>query len=146
MYILEHASGLRCLGLDDVWTGPAREGAAADISIRWRVEGTDGIAEGTIGWPDYPARSPSALRYSAKAYGPRWIEPQWDRVWFPDAFSGSMGDLLVALEQREEPETSGRDNLGTIALVEACYRGALEHRIVPLDEVRSGTREEKHNR
>src|SRR5437762_483279 len=27
LYILEYASGLRALGCDDVWTGPAREGA-----------------------------------------------------------------------------------------------------------------------
>lgn len=62
MYILEYPGGLRCLGLDDVWTGPAREGSAADISIRWRVEGLEGIAEGEIGWPKYPERCPSTLR------------------------------------------------------------------------------------
>jgi predicted dehydrogenase len=135
MYILEYAGGLRCLGLDDVWTGPAREGSAADISIRWRVEGTDGIAEGTIGWPRYPERAPSTLRYTCKAGGDRWFEPRWEKAWFPDAFAGTMADLLRALEARGEPETSGEDNLRTLALVEACSRGALEHRVVPLDEV-----------
>lgn len=135
MYILEYPSGLRCLGLDDVWTGPAREGSAADISIRWRVEGTDGIAEGTIGWPRYPERAPSTLRYTCKAGGDRWIEPRWEKAWFPDAFAGTMADLLHALETGGEPETSGEDNLGTLALVEACSRGALEHRVVSLGEV-----------
>ncbi len=136
MYILEYPGGLRCLGLDDVWTGPAREGAASDIYIRWRVEGTDGLAEGTIGWPGYPARTPSTLRYTAMRFGERWIEPRWDRVWFPDAFLGTMADLLCALESGGEPETSGRDNLDTMALVEACYRGATEHRVMTLDDVR----------
>jgi predicted dehydrogenase len=135
MYILEYASGLRCLGLDDVWTGPAREGTAADLSIRWRVEGTDGIAEGTIGWPRWPERTPSTLRYTCKAGGDRWIEPRWEKAWFPDAFAGTMADLLRALETGGEPETSGEDNLGTLAVVDACFRGALEHRVVPLADV-----------
>jgi predicted dehydrogenase len=141
MYILEYASGLRCLGLDDVWTGPAREGAASDISIRWRVEGTDGLAVGTIGWPEYPRRAPSTLRYSFKGGGAVWVEPRWDTAWFPDAFAGPMADLLCALETRAEPETSGRDNLDTIALVEACFRGAMEHRVATLDEVKEASRE-----
>jgi predicted dehydrogenase len=136
MYILEYAEGLRCLGLDDVWTGPAREGAAADIGIRWRVEGTEGLATGTIGWPRYPERAPSTLRYTCKAGGERWFEPRWEKVWFPDAFAGTMADLLSALETGRPPETSGEDNLGTVALVEACYRGAVERRVVSLEEVR----------
>ncbi|HET6883292.1 MAG TPA: Gfo/Idh/MocA family oxidoreductase, partial [Pirellulales bacterium] len=61
LYILEYADGLRAASTDDVWTGPALEGAESDISIRWRVEGTAGLARGTIGWPDYPRRTPSTL-------------------------------------------------------------------------------------
>jgi predicted dehydrogenase len=135
-YILEYESGLRCLGLEDVWTGPCREGSAGDIYIRWRVEGTDGLAEGTIGWPSYPERTPSTLRYTCKAGGERWVEPKWDKVWFPDAFGGTMAQLLVALETGEEPEINGADNLDTLALVEACYRGAREHRIFTLGDIR----------
>ncbi len=137
MYILEYDTGLRCMGLDDVWSGPAREGAAADIGIAWRVEGTDGLAEGTIGWPSYPERTPSTLRYSVKAGGETRIEPRWDKVWFPDAFAGTMAQLLVALETGEEPEIGGEDNLDTMALVEACFRGATEHRIFTLDEIKA---------
>ena len=136
-YILEYASGLRCVGIDDVWTGPCREGSEGDIYIRWRVEGTDGIAEGSIGWPSYPERTPSTLRYTCKAGGERWVEPRWNKVWFPDAFVGTMAQLLVALETGEEPEIGGTDNLDTLALVEACYRGAREHRIFTLDEIKS---------
>src|SRR5205814_1275145 len=61
LYILEYDNGCRASAWDDVWTGPAREGAASDIAIRWRVEGTEGLARGTIGWPSYPARTPSTL-------------------------------------------------------------------------------------
>ena len=101
------------------------------------MAGTDGIAEGTIGWPAYPRREPSTLRWTAKAFGPRWIEPRFERVWFPDAFQGTMADLLCALEEGREPETSGRDNLDTIALVEACYRGATEHKVMTLADVKN---------
>jgi len=143
LYILEYEGvgsdgALRCLSTDDVWAGPAREGSAADISIRFRVEGEEGLAEGTIGWPGYPARTRSTLRYTTVRGGDRWIEPRWDEVWFPDAFAGPMAELLVALEEGKEPETSGRDNLHTIALVEACYRGATEHRVTTLEEIRRG--------
>jgi hypothetical protein len=38
LYILEYDNGCRAASWDDVWTGPSREGCAADIAIRWRVE------------------------------------------------------------------------------------------------------------
>src|SRR6185295_12487041 len=85
LYILEYASGLRAASWDDVWAGPAREGAADDIYIRWRVEGTDGMARGTIGWPDYPRATPSTLDYTTRASGGKWLRPRWKEVWFPDA-------------------------------------------------------------
>jgi hypothetical protein len=46
-----------------------------------------------------------------------------------------MADLLVALEEGREPPISGRENLGTMALVDACYRSAREHRAVPIAEI-----------
>ena len=45
-YVLEYdESSLRASAWDDVWTGPAREGAGEDIAIGWRVEGTEGLAQ-----------------------------------------------------------------------------------------------------
>ena len=44
LYILEYDNGARAAAWDDVWSGPAREGAAPDIGIRWRIEGTAGMA------------------------------------------------------------------------------------------------------
>jgi hypothetical protein len=138
LYILEYANGLRAAVCDDVWTGPAREGAAEDCAIRWRVEGTEGCARGTIGWPKYPARSPSTLDFTTVRRGPRWIAPRWAEVWFPDAFAGPMAELLSALEEGRESTISGQDNLHTMALVDACYRSAREHRVVELAEIESG--------
>ncbi|MCA9225099.1 MAG: Gfo/Idh/MocA family oxidoreductase [Planctomycetales bacterium] len=134
LYILEYEGGLRASSWDDVWAGPAREGAGADIGIRWRVEGTEGMARGTIGWPSYPERTPSTLDYTTVHDNGHWHQPRWPEVWFPDAFAGSMAQLLVALEENSPPEMSGEDNLRTMALVDACYLSARDHRAVSLDE------------
>ena len=137
LYILEYANGFRAASWDDVWAGPALEGAAADIGIRWRVEGSTGMARGTIGWPSYPQRTPSTLDYTTTSSAGQWHQPRWDEVWFPDAFVGPMAQLLCALEEGTAPEISGEDNLKTMALVEACYRSAAEHRAVLVSEVHS---------
>lgn len=134
LYILEYENGLRASSWDDVWTGPAREGAESDLYIRWRVEGTEGLALGTIGWPNYPERTPSTIDYTTTRQPGVWHRPRWNEVWFPDAFIGPMAQLLCALEENREPEISGRDNLRTMALVEACYVSAAQHRAVSLAE------------
>ncbi len=133
--ILEYANGFRATSCDDVWAGPALEGAASDSYIKWRVEGTDGMARGTIGWPDYPKATPSTLDYTTIANGPEWIKPRWSEVWFPDAFVGTMAQLLCAVENGCEPDIGGRDNLRTMALVDAAYLSAKEHRAVSIDEI-----------
>lgn len=138
LYILEFPGGVRASSWDDVWSGPAREGSAADIGIRWRVEGTDGLARGTIGWPGYPERVPSTIDYSTITDNGAWHSPRWDSVWFPDAFIGPMAELLCALEQNRAPRINASDNLQTMALVDACYLSAAEHRAVsPLEIIDS---------
>ena len=134
LYILEYENGLRASSWDDVWSGPAREGAEADLGIRWRVEGSRGMARGTIGWPDYPDGSPSTLDYTATDIE-GWQQPRWPEMWFPDAFAGPMAQLLCALEDGAEPEIGGRDNLNTMALVDACYLSVEEHRAVEIAEL-----------
>lgn len=134
LYTLEYDSGLRCAGWDDVWAGPAREGAAGDLGIGWRVEGTRGMARGTIGWPDYPEGSPSTIDYTTVDDG-RWHSPRWDLRWFPDAFSGTMIDLLTAVSTGGEPALNGADNLCTMALVEAAYQSAERKAAVEVAEL-----------
>ncbi len=135
LYILEYANGLRAMSCDDVWAGPALEGAESDIYIRWRVEGLLGMARGTIGWPSYPAPTPSTLDYTTIRQPGYWLQPRWKEVWFPDAFAGTMAQLLCALEEETEPEIGGADNLKTMALVDACYLSAKEHRAVQISEI-----------
>lgn len=134
--VLEYANGLRCLVSDDVWTGPAKEGCPGDVYIRWRIEGLEGLAMGDIGWCKDPYTTPSTIRYAAKG-DTGFHEPRWTESWFPDAFLGTMAQLLVALETGKEPEISGRDNLKTMAIVDAGYLSAREHRAVSLREISS---------
>ena len=134
LYILEYDSGARASSWDDVWTGPAREGAEGDLRIHWRIEGTDGLMHGTIGWPKYPAREPSTLAVSTKRQPGMWVHPRWPDVWFPDAFVGTMAQLLVAVEDGTEPEIGGRDNVETIALCEAVFAAATQHRVTTVRE------------
>jgi predicted dehydrogenase len=138
LYILEYANGLRCSAWDDVWTGPAREGGAPDNDLKWRVEGVEGEAWGTIGWPSYPNAEPSTINFTTTLQPGTWFAPRWKEVWFPDAFEGTMGQLLQALATGDEPAISGRDNLHTMALVEAGYRSLDQHRPVDLSEILEG--------
>ena len=132
--ILEYANGLRCVVIDDIWTGPAREGCPSDISIQWRIEGLNGLALGDIGWCKDPHTSPSSIRYAAKGDA-TFHEPRWTESWFPDAFAGTMAQLLIALETGEEPAISGRDNLKTMALVDAAYLSASQFRSIGIAEI-----------
>ena len=144
LYLLEYPGGLRATAWDDVWAGP---GAPSEVepTIRWRVEGTDGVAVGTVGWPHFPERRPSTIDVRSARWAGGWYRPRWPYAWFPDAFAGPMAALMRAIERDEDdpaardlpvPEVDGRDNLATMALVEACYRSVDEHRAVALEEVR----------
>jgi predicted dehydrogenase len=133
-YILEYANGLRCVAIDDTWTGPAKEGCPGDLGIRWRIEGLNGLAIGDIGWCKDPYTSPSTIRYAAKG-DQKLHEPKWSESWFPDAFAGTMAQLLIALETGQEPAINGCDNLKTMALVDAAYMSAESKRFVKLSEI-----------
>jgi predicted dehydrogenase len=139
LYILEYANGLRAAAWDDVWAGPRNEQDDLSPYIKWRAEGTRGLAQGTLGWPQYPNRTPSTLTYTSNAQAGVWINPRWREVWFPDAFQGPMADLMQAIATGAPPPTSGRDNLGTMALIEAGYRSMREHRPVAISEIQPRT-------
>jgi predicted dehydrogenase len=127
-YVLEYDDGLRAIGIDNCFTW-------VDHGIEWRVEGTDGVAKGTIGWPDYPDGSPSTIDWTTRADGGGWHRPRWEERWFPDAFAGTMGQLMRAIQEGSEPAISGRDNLHTMALVEAGYRSVDEGRAIVVKEM-----------
>lgn len=126
-------SGVMAVSMEDVWSGPREEGFDSDIYIKWRVEGTDGVAQGTIGWPD---GSPSTLTYaSKKTTDGKWVSPKWETMWFPHAFIGVMEQLQYAIQSGEPPALSVADNVKTVALIEAGYKSIDEGRTVKLSEI-----------
>jgi predicted dehydrogenase len=132
--ILEYANGLRCVIVDDVWTGPAKEGCPSERRIEWRIEGLDGLAIGDLGWCKDPYTTPSTMRYAHKGdAGFQHFTPK--ESWFPDAFAGTMGELLMVIESGGASGISGRSNLNTIALVEAAALSIAEHRVVKQQEI-----------
>ena len=46
-----------------------------------------------------------------------------------------LADLLDAVEQGREPETSAADNLHTMRVLEAAYRSITENRVIPIEEI-----------
>jgi predicted dehydrogenase len=134
LYILEFENGARASGWDDVWSGPSREGAGSSVTVRWRFEGTEGLAIGEIGWPGWPARVPSTIDYTTVRDEGAWHRPRGPETWFPDAFAGTMGGLLYALETGGQPDISGRDNLKTIALCEAVLAAGRGPGVADLSE------------
>ena len=133
-YIIDYANGLRCVGIDDPWTGPAKEGCPSDIYLRWRIEGLNGLAIGDIGWCHDPYTTPSTIKFAGKG-DTGFQEPEWTESWFPDAFAGTMGQLLIALETGTEPAISAADNLKTMALVEAAYKSTKKNFTMEFDDL-----------
>lgn len=130
---LKFASGVLAVSLEDVWSGPREAGFDADIWIKWRVEGIDGVAQGTIGWP---TGARSTLTYaSKKTTDGKWVSPSWDTMWFPHAFKGVMEQLQYAVKTGTPPALSVADNVKTVALIEAGYRSLAEGRAVKLSEI-----------
>lgn len=130
---LKFPGNVLAVSLEDVWAGPREEGFDSDNYIKWRVEGTAGVAEGTIGWPH---GKPSTLRYASRhATGGQWVSPSWESMWFPQAFIGVMEQLQYAIKSGERPALSVADNVRTMALVEAGYRSMASGRAVKLSEI-----------
>ncbi len=128
---LGFASGVMALSLEDVWSGPRAEEYDDDQHIRWRVEGSKGVARGTIGWPTGAA---STLEYASRIETDgQWVSPTWDTMWFPHAFIGVMEQLQFAVKTGKPPALSVADNVRTMALVEAAYQSIDEGRTVRFD-------------
>ncbi|MFG1921622.1 Gfo/Idh/MocA family protein [Cryptosporangium sp. NPDC048952] len=99
------------------------ENRTGDAHAAYRIDGSQGSVKGTIGLLyDYPHGRPDTLTVNSAEHTDGWLNYPVTRRWIPDAFAGPMGSLLRAIATDGEPETSGRDNLGTLALVEALYR------------------------
>ena len=88
----------------------------------WFVDGTDGSA----------MVNRSELVVSFRANPDHVQTYQLKGAWFPDAFAGSMGEMMSALTEGREPMTSGEDNLNTIRIVDAAVESAKTGKTVTL--------------
>lgn len=132
-YTFQYENELMASSLDDVWAWPG-EGTEQDFYIKWRVVGEGGLAEGQIFWyAEEP--TPSTIKFTSKQYPNQWIVPKLNRIWFPDAFRGTMAQLLCAVEQNALPEINGEDNLHTMAAIDACYRSIAQEKTIEFADV-----------
>jgi hypothetical protein len=99
----------------------------------------NGLAIGDIGWCRDPYTTPSTIKY-ASIGDKEFHEPKWSESWFPDAFIGTMAQLLIALETGTEPAISAADNLKTMALVEAAYMSTRKNLIMEFDDSKAPER------
>ena len=100
------------------------ENVAGDNAAAFRIDGTKGSIRGTIGLlNDYPKGRPDTLEvWSATLPTDGWLSYPVTGRWIPDAFIGPVRSLFWAIATGGEPETSARDNVRTLRLVEALYR------------------------
>ena len=102
----------------------------------FRVLGTDGLIEGTIGTNyDYPDGRSDTIKFTSRTHSERNFSATLPGKWIPDAFYGPMASLMEAIQTGGEPLTSAEDNLGTLRVVEAAYRSMSEARSVSPSEI-----------
>lgn len=102
----------------------------------FRVLGTDGVIEGTIGTNyDYPDGRSDTLKFTSREHAELNFSVTLPGKWIPDAFYGPMTSLMEAIQTDGEPLTSARDNLKTLRVIEAAYRSMQEARSVSPSEI-----------
>ncbi len=100
------------------------ENIGGDFRAEFRLDGSEGSVRGTIGLLlDYPRGRPDTLEvFSRSLPTDGWMSYPVTQRWLPDAFAGPMSGLLRWIATGEVAPTAARDNLATLALVEALYR------------------------
>jgi predicted dehydrogenase len=78
---------------------------------------------------DYPTGRPDTLEVTSNLVPTDgWAPYPVSTRWLPDAFLGPMASLLAAAGGGPPPLTSARDNVATLAVVEAIYRSVQSGR------------------
>jgi len=93
--------------------------------VKW--EGTRGAIKTRLGLlMDYPKGVADEFEYCIlEADNPQWKVLQIEGSWFPDAFVGSMSNLMCFLEGSSPELTSSvEDAYKTMAVVEAAYKSS----------------------
>ncbi|OPA75118.1 hypothetical protein BVG16_21135 [Paenibacillus selenitireducens] len=126
-YHLEYDSGFLATAVDDgfTWDSP-------DFGVYYKIEGTEGVIKLNVGWP---TSGPSKMKFYAKQLGDVWYAPNLSGSWFPGAFEYTMAEMLSSLESGIESSISGRNNLETMAMVEACYLSSQQKRAITIKDI-----------
>ncbi len=96
---------------------------------RTTIVGTRGTARST---------GPSLSNQTVTCYtADGWFSPTLDGTWFVEGFQGTMGELLLSIEENRQPSNNARENLQSLALCFAAVKSADAGRAVPLGEVRT---------
>jgi predicted dehydrogenase len=91
----------------------------------WLIDGTDGSL----------VASQTEVVYATKDAPERKQVVAIQGTWFPEAFGGSMGEMLTSLAEGRPPLTAGRDNLNSIKIAYAAVESSENGRAVTLDEI-----------
>jgi predicted dehydrogenase len=128
--IWEYANGLQIL------TAICHFDWSPALYSLFRVLGTDGVIEGTIGTNyGYPDGRSDTITFTSREHSELNFSTTLPGRWIPDAFYGPMASLMEAIQTNAEPLTSARDNLGTLRVVEAAYCSMNERRSVSPAEI-----------
>ncbi len=117
---MEFANGLRAL-LTTVDTTQHDE-----HFWRFSVEGTKGSLYGRI---ENGYKHPR-IEYCSSGNPGKWIRPTVRGEWFPDAFYGTMFELMQAIDEDREPSISGADNLDTLKVMHSMIRSVEEKTVI----------------
>jgi predicted dehydrogenase len=92
--------------------------------LKW--EGTKGAIKAKMGLlMNYPDGVPDKFEYCLLEKEPVWQEQKLEGSWFPDAFVGTMSNLMRFAEGSDATlHTSVEDAIYTMAIVEAAYESS----------------------
>jgi len=95
-----------------------------DNKAEFRIDGDKGSIRGTLGLLyDYPVGLVDTLEVNSQVVPTDgWTPYPVTTRWFPDAFRGTMGSVMRAIEDGSPLRTSVADTVGTLRLVEALYQ------------------------
>ena len=88
----------------------------------WYVDGTE--ASASIVRYGAMSRAPAQLTVSLNGKRDHKQVIDIQGLWQPEAWGGSMGEMLMALAHGREPECSGRDNLNSVRMTHAAVESS----------------------
>ena len=106
-----------------------------DWQAGFRLEGNKGAINGTNGaLHNYPHGKEDAIEIFTTS-DQQWHRPKLEGRWFPDAFMGTMGELMLAIQNKVAPDNSIRDGVDTIKIAIASIESIKQNRPIYLEEI-----------